>query len=151
MENHSLDQKYEALFFQLVLTFQSAAWQQMGKLKNPMTDKIERDLNQARFSIDMLEMIRVRTQGNLTENEKALIDRAISELQLNYISEFDKEKKEEEQKETEKLEDKEQDKKAEEVKEGEKSGTEEKKKTAEAEKPSETKSKKGGKRTAKKK
>jgi cell division septation protein DedD len=93
------NQKNEALFLQLVLTFQTAAWQQMGKIKNPITDKIERDLNQARFSIDMLEMIRSKTHGNLTDNEKQLLDKSISELQLNFVDEFNKEQKEKEKEE----------------------------------------------------
>lgn len=97
MTEDASNQKDGAYFLQLVLTFQSAAWQQMGKLKNPLTDKVERDLNQARFSIDMLEMIRSKTRGNLTENEQQFLNRSISELQLNYIAEVDKEKKEKEQ------------------------------------------------------
>ena len=95
------DQKNQVLFMQLVFTFQSAAWQQLGKIKNPLTDKIERDLNQARFSIDILEMIRTKTQGNLSENEKTFIDKVISELQLNYVAEYDKEPKAEEEKKEE--------------------------------------------------
>lgn len=97
MTDDASNQKNAALFLQLVLTFQSAAWQQMGKLKNPLTDKVEKDLNQARFSIDMLEMIRSKTRGNLTENEQQFLNRSISELQLNYIAEVDKEQKEKEQ------------------------------------------------------
>ncbi len=83
----------EALFMNLVLTFQMAAWQQLGKIKNPITDKIEKSLEQARFSIDMLEMIREKTAGNLTDVEKRMIDHTISELQLNYVDEVEKEKK----------------------------------------------------------
>ncbi len=95
-------QKEEAFFMQLILTFQMAAWQQMGKVKNPMTDKVERNLDQARFSIDMLEVIRKKTEGNLSEQEKHFLDRSISELQLNFVDEVEKEKKEKAQKETEK-------------------------------------------------
>ena len=95
------NQKNQVLFMQLVFTFQSAAWQQLGKIKNPLTDKIERDLNQARFSIDILEMIRTKTQGNLSEGEKAFIDKVISELQLNYVAEFNREPKVEEEKKEE--------------------------------------------------
>ena len=65
--------KEDILFMQLVWTFQSAAWQYMGKVKNPITDKIER---------------------NLDENQ--LIHKAITELQLNFVAETDKEKKEKE-------------------------------------------------------
>jgi hypothetical protein len=87
------DEKKQMLFIQLVMTFQAAAWQHMGKIKNPLTDKIERSLIQARFDIDMLDMLRSRTQGNLTAEEKKLIDSAISELQLNYVAEVEAEKK----------------------------------------------------------
>ena len=88
------DQKNAALFMQLVFTFQTAAWQQMGKIKNPLTDKIEKDLNQARFSIDLLEMMRTKTKGNLSDDERNFIDKVISELQLNFVAEIDKEQKE---------------------------------------------------------
>jgi len=93
MNENSSNKKDEALFLQLILTFQTAAWQQMGKIKNPITDKIEKDLNQARFSIDMLEMIRTKTQGNLSEEEKKFLNKTISELQLNYVDEVNKEEK----------------------------------------------------------
>ncbi|MCJ7812789.1 DUF1844 domain-containing protein, partial [bacterium] len=71
------DQKGEAMFMQLVLTFQMAAWQQMGKIKSPLTDKIEKDLRQAQFSIDMLEMIRSKTTGNLKENESQFLNKIL--------------------------------------------------------------------------
>ena len=88
--------KEDILFMQLVWTFQSAAWQYMGKVKNPITDKIERNLDQARYSIDILEMLMKKTEGNLTENENQLIHKAITELQLSFVAETDKEKKEKE-------------------------------------------------------
>ncbi len=56
-----------SLFMQLVLMFQTAAMQQMGKVINPLTQKIEKDLSQAKFSIDMLGMIEEKT----TTEEKA--------------------------------------------------------------------------------
>jgi len=90
MPEETSNQKHTALFFQLVLTFQSAAWQQMGKVKNPITDKIEKNLDQARFSIDMLEMLQAKTKGNLSTDEESFLKRSISELQLNYIAEADK-------------------------------------------------------------
>ena len=93
-------QKEEAMFMQLILTFQMAAWQQMGKIKNPITDKVERNLEQARFSVDMLEVIRKKTQSNLSEQEKGFLDRSISELQLNFIDEMEKAKKEKAKKAT---------------------------------------------------
>ena len=95
------NQKSEAMFMQLVLTFQMAAWQQLGKIKNPMSDKVERDLHQAQFSIDILEMLRSKTAGNLSDNENQFLNKILSELQLNYVDEMNKEQKEKEQKKEE--------------------------------------------------
>ena len=89
----SSDQKNQFLFFQLVMSFQSAALQQMGKLKNPLTDKIERDLQQAQLSIDMIDMIKAKTTGNCNEEETTFIDRILRELKLNYVDEIEKDKK----------------------------------------------------------
>ncbi len=100
MDNLTPEQKQQALFVQLVLMFQQAAWQQLGKVPNPMTNKIERDLEQARMSIDMLDMLKSRTQGNLGGDETRMLDHVVRELKLNFLDELDKEKKEQkEQKE----------------------------------------------------
>ena len=74
--------------------------QQMGKLINPVTGKIERDLEQAKLSIDMLGMLEAKTRGNLTENEQRLLSHALFELRMNYLDEVNKpQAKEEEAKE----------------------------------------------------
>lgn len=97
-ENES-EKKGEYHFVQLVLMFQTAAMQQMGKIQNPFTKKVERDLNQAKFSIDMLEMIQQKTKGNLSENEKKFLDHVLFELRMNYVDEMNKDKKEKKEKE----------------------------------------------------
>ena len=86
-ENEKLARE-SALFYQIVLTFHTAAWQQMGKVKNPITDSIEKDLNGAALSIDMLDMLKNRTKGNLSKEESGFLDRVLSELKLNYIEEL---------------------------------------------------------------
>ncbi len=100
MENLTPEQKQQALFMQLVLMFHQAAWQQLGKIPNPMTNKVERDLEQARVSIDLLDMLQARTKGNLREDEARVLEQVLRELKLNFVDELDKEKKEkQEQKE----------------------------------------------------
>lgn len=84
------EEKNEALFMSLVAMFQGAAMQQMGKLINPMTGKTERDLDQAKMSIDMLGMLEARTKGNLAEEEKNLLSHALFELRMNYLDELNK-------------------------------------------------------------
>lgn len=80
------------LFLQLVIMFQTAAYQQMGKVKNPLTDKLEKDLAQAQFSIDMLGMLEEKTKGNLSEEEKKYLELALYELRMNYLDEVNREK-----------------------------------------------------------
>jgi hypothetical protein len=95
MAEDESEKRGEFYFIQLVLMFQTAAIQQMGKLENPITKKVERDLEQAKFSIDMLEMIQQKTKNNLSENEKKFLDHILFELRMNYVDEVnrDKEKK----------------------------------------------------------
>lgn len=96
--------KDQLLFTSLIMMFQTAAMQHLGKLKNPITDKIERDVEQAKISIDILDMLQRKTEGNLAEYESKLIKSVLQELRLNYVHERDKKeedvKKEDEAQET---------------------------------------------------
>jgi hypothetical protein len=80
-------QKDEFLITQIIFMFQAAALQQMGKLKNPMTDKIERDLNQAQISIDILDVLHRKMKGNLSDDEDKIFRQVLQELRLNYVDE----------------------------------------------------------------
>ncbi len=93
MAMNESEKKGELHFIQLVLMFQTAALQQMGKLQNPLTQKIERDLDQARFSIDILEMIQNKTKNNLSDNEKTFLEHTLFELRMNFVDEMSKEEK----------------------------------------------------------
>ncbi len=86
------EQQHAVLFLNLVMWFQAMAMQQMGKLKNPMSDKIERDMEQARLTIDMLDMLEAKTKGNLGEDEKKFFAHILSELKLNFVDEVNKDK-----------------------------------------------------------
>ena len=85
-----MQEKNTLLLTQLVALFQSAALQHMGKLKNPITDTIEQDLQQAQISIDMLEMLHVKMKGNLSAEEERMFSTVLSELKLNYVDEVGK-------------------------------------------------------------
>jgi len=100
MAKNESEKKDEFHFIQLVITFQTAAIQQMGKLQNPITKKVERNLDQARFSIDMLEMIQNKTQNNLSENEKKFLEHTLFELRMNYLDEVKKEEQKKKEKDS---------------------------------------------------
>ncbi len=81
------DEKNTALFGSLVLMFHTAAMQQMGKMKNQVTDKVERNMEQAQLSIDMLDMLAAKMKGNLSSEENGYLSNALRELKLNYVDE----------------------------------------------------------------
>ena len=75
------------LFVQLIASFQTAAMLQMGKIMSPVSGKIERDMDQAKTTIAMLEMLQSKTEGNLSGEEKRLIDHILYELRMNFLDE----------------------------------------------------------------
>lgn len=83
-------EKHQMLFAQLVYMFHAAAMHQMGKVKNPLTGTVERDLAAAQSTIDLLEMLKARTQGNLSPEEERLLSSVLMELKLNYVDEVNK-------------------------------------------------------------
>ena len=83
-------EKNTQLFMYLVGSFEMSAMMAMGKIKNPMTDKTERDLTQAQFSIDIMDMLKEKTKGQLSEYEAKFLDNTLGQLKLNYIDEAKK-------------------------------------------------------------
>ena len=83
------DNKNTQLFMGLCSSLVTQAWMQLGKIKNPMTDKVETDLNAASLTIDMLGMLKNKTKGNIGDEESKIIDQSINELRMNYIASKD--------------------------------------------------------------
>ncbi|HUI10482.1 MAG TPA: DUF1844 domain-containing protein [Bacteroidota bacterium] len=80
-------EKQSVLFARLVLMLHAAAMQYLGKVKNPLTDAVERDLGAAQGMIDTLAMLEARTKGNLTAEEGRMLAQVLQELRLNYVDE----------------------------------------------------------------
>jgi hypothetical protein len=96
------DDKLTQLFYSLVYSFQMQTWMSMGKIKNPVTDKVEKDLNAAQMTIDILDMLKEKTKNNLSEQESKFIEQILADLKLNYVHESSRpdEPKEETKEET---------------------------------------------------
>lgn len=75
----------EIQFVNLVSALAASAMQQLGKLVHPLSGKTEVNLQGARSTIDLLEMLREKTKGNLNEDETQLLRSTISNLQLNFV------------------------------------------------------------------
>ncbi|MBS1911169.1 MAG: DUF1844 domain-containing protein [Bacteroidetes bacterium] len=81
-------EKSTLMFATLVSMFSTQAMMAMGKLANPATGRVDRNLQGAQFMIDMLEVVDERTQGNLTSDEARMLSAALSDLRLNYVAEM---------------------------------------------------------------
>ncbi len=77
----------EASFSSLVLFLTTIASQHLGVVKNPLTDKVEKNLELAKYTIDSLDMLREKTKGNLTKEEEELLENIINSLKLSYARE----------------------------------------------------------------
>lgn len=77
-------------FITLIFSLSTATMQQLGKIPSPLSGKIERNLEQAKLTIDMLEMLKEKTKGNLTPREDRLLSNSLADLQLNYVDEVNK-------------------------------------------------------------
>lgn len=74
-----------ALFMQLVLGLQQSGMMSLGKLMNPISRKIDTNLEIARDTIDTLAAIEARTQGNLEPDEARVLRQVLTDLRMNYL------------------------------------------------------------------
>jgi len=58
----------------------------IGELPNPISGKRERNLDEAKFSIDMLQVLQDKTKGNLTDEEKRYLDTVLYDLRMRFIA-----------------------------------------------------------------
>ncbi|MBT4738382.1 MAG: DUF1844 domain-containing protein [Flavobacteriales bacterium] len=95
-------EKNDQIFLQLIYMFHTSAMQGLGKVADP-TGQINRNLEYVNQTIDLMEMLLVKTKGNISEEIEKMLTQMISELKLNYVDEKSKsveDKKKEEIKES---------------------------------------------------
>ena len=86
----STPSRQAALFLQLLLGLQQSGMMALGKLMNPLTRQIDKNLDAARDTIDTLEALEARTQGNLESDEARVLRQVLTELRMNYVDEVKK-------------------------------------------------------------
>ncbi len=57
----------------------------LGEVDNPFSKKREQNLDQAKFTIDTLQIIKDKTVGNLSGDETKLLDTALYDLRMRYV------------------------------------------------------------------
>ena len=79
-------EKNDQLFMQLIYMFHTSAMQGLGKIADP-TGQVNRNLEYVSQTIDLMEMLKVKTKGNISEDIGKMLDGMLSELKLNYVDE----------------------------------------------------------------
>jgi len=82
-------EKNDQILLQLIYMFHTSAMQGLGKVADP-TGQINRNLDYVSQTIDLLEMLSLKTKGNTTEEIEKTIVQMVSELKLNYVDEKNK-------------------------------------------------------------
>ena len=77
----------DVTFSNFVLSLSTTVMYHLGDFPDPATNKANKNLAAAKQTIDMLNMIKDKTMGNLDNDEKQLLEGMLYELMLRYVKE----------------------------------------------------------------
>ncbi len=82
----TLEQQLEANFSTLVLSVASSAAMSLGMAPDPATGETAVDKKMAQFNIDLLEVLKTKSENNRSAEEEQLINQLISDLKMKFVS-----------------------------------------------------------------
>lgn len=74
-----------AEFSGFVVSLAQTALMQLGDIPDPVSGQSVRNLAQAKYSIDLIDLLIEKTKGNLTEEESRLIVQVQKDLKLKFV------------------------------------------------------------------
>ncbi|MDB6018409.1 MAG: hypothetical protein JWR19_2898 [Pedosphaera sp.] len=89
LANASREEIMAALFANMVIQQTNMAMMLLGKVAHPETGQFIQDVETARMFIDQLEMLEVKTKGNLSKQEEALLKQGLTALRMAYVETVD--------------------------------------------------------------
>jgi len=75
-----------ASFVSFVMSIASNAASALGMMEHPVTHQREVDIELGKHWIDVLGMLQKKTAGNLTPQEKRMLEGLLSDLRMQYVS-----------------------------------------------------------------
>jgi len=72
-------------FAEFILSLSSSAFVNLGQISNPVTGQLDMDLEAAGSIIDVLQILEQKTRGNLTPDEKEVMEKTLYQLKLLYV------------------------------------------------------------------
>jgi len=89
LDSASLEESMTAQFAGLVMQQTNLALMLLGKAPHPETQNTMLDLDGAKMFIDQLEMLEVKTRGNLKADESKLLKQSLTALRLAFVQAID--------------------------------------------------------------
>ena len=72
-------------FSTFILSLSTSALVHLGELPDPVTNQKGTNLQLAKQTISVIELLKEKTKGNLTEEEEKLIDTVLYDVRLKYV------------------------------------------------------------------
>jgi hypothetical protein len=78
----------EINFASFIFSLSTTAMYHFGDFPDPVTKESQRNLPAAKQTIDILSILKAKTEGNLDEQEKQMMDGILYELRMRFIKEM---------------------------------------------------------------
>lgn len=75
----------EINFSTFVISISTQALMHLGEIPNPVDGKVEKDVLVAKQMIDIMNVLREKTQGNLDQAEQKLLEDALYDVRMRYV------------------------------------------------------------------
>jgi Domain of unknown function (DUF1844) len=77
-------------FTTFILSLSSSVLVALGDMPNPETNETLMDLCLAKETIQIIELVQTKTRGNLTEEERGLLNSVLLDLRFKYVNKIKK-------------------------------------------------------------
>ena len=84
-KSSSAEQQQSKIFMTFLAGLAQQALMQLGEIESPFSGQRELDLQGARYTIELLTTIQVRTKNNLTSDEETALSDALHDLKIRYV------------------------------------------------------------------
>jgi len=82
---HDFDNVPDVDFSTFLLSLATSVQIHMGIIANPASGKIENNLAMARQTIDVLDILKKKTEGNLDDAERRLLEHLLFDLKMQFV------------------------------------------------------------------
>ena len=72
-------------FLMLVAGLATQVMMNLGEIANPVTGEKQVDMDHAKYTIDLLEILREKTAGNLSAEEERILGMYLYDLRMKYV------------------------------------------------------------------